>query len=210
MKFTEMSPIAQIGIFLVLGLVVTGLLYYFVDQPMVNANVALTAQITKQKAENDKLKVYENQMPMLERKLADLQQQLDIQKRIVPDEKEAPEFIHLMQDQAQAANVEIRRYLAVGTNPKEYYTEVPFTVEVDGPFYGVLNFFERIAKVERIINVSNLTMATVKKPSDAKVKKTYDYSPGESVVASCTVTTFFSHDLAAPAPAAGAKPAGAK
>jgi type IV pilus assembly protein PilO len=118
--------------------------------------------------------------------------------------------MHVMQDQAQAANVEIRRYFALGTNQREYYTEVPFTVEIDGPFYGVLNFFERVGKLERIINVSQLTMATPKKATDAKVKRTYDYSPGESVVASFTATTFFSHDLAAPAAPAKPGAAGAK
>ena len=207
MKFSEMSPIAQIGVFLALALVVTGLVYYFVDQPLMAANTTLQAQIAKQNAENDTLRGYENKIPQIQAQLDSLQQQLDIQKRIVPDEKEAPEFMHVMQDQAQAANVEIRRYFALGTNQREYYTEVPFTVEIDGPFYGVLNFFERVGKMERIINVSNLTMATPKKATDAKVKRTYDYSPGESVVASFTATTFFSHDLAAPA--APAKP-GAK
>ncbi len=207
MKFSEMSPIAQIGVFLALALVVTGLVYYFVDQPLMAANATLQAQIAKQNAENDTLRGYENKIPQIQAQLDSLQQQLDIQKRIVPDEKEAPEFMHVMQDQAQAANVEIRRYFALGTNQREYYTEVPFTVEIDGPFYGVLNFFERVGKMERIINVSNLTMANVKKPTDAKVKRTYDYSPSESVVASFTATTFFSHDLAAPA--APAKP-GAK
>ncbi len=207
MKFSEMSPIAQIGVFVALALVVTGLVYYFVDQPLMAANATVQAQITKQNAENETLRGYENKIPQIQAQLDSLQQQLDIQKRIVPDEKEAPEFMHVMQDQAQAANVEIRRYFALGTNQREYYTEVPFTVEIDGPFYGVLNFFERVGKMERIINVSNLTMANVKKATDAKVKRTYDYSPSESVVASFTATTFFSHDLAAPA--APAKP-GAK
>lgn len=207
MKFSEMSPIAQIGIFLAAALVVTGLMYYFLDQPQMAANATVQAQITKQNAENETLRGYENKIPQLQAQLDSLQQQLDIQKRIVPDEKEAPEFMHVMQDQAQAANVEIRRYFALGTNQREYYTEVPFTVEIDGPFYGVLNFFERVGKLERIINVSQLTMATPKKATDAKVKHTYDYSPSESVVASFTATTFFSHDLAAPA--APAKP-GAK
>ena len=44
-------------------------------------------------------------------------------------------------------------------------------------------------------------MATTKKPTDAKAKHTYQYAPNESVVATCTATTFFSHDME---PAAGA------
>ena len=80
-------------------------------------------------------------------------------------------------------------------------------MDIDGSYYGVVNFFEKVAKLQRIINVNGLQIATVKKPSDAKVKGTYTYAPTESVVADCTTTTFFSQDSGTlqPAGAAAAK-----
>ena len=84
---------------------------------------------------------------------------------------------------------------------KEFYTEVPFEIEFDGPFYSMLGFFDRLGKVERIVNVSNLMVASTRKPSDAKAKHTYQYAPGESVVATAVTTTYFSHDLDPAAPA---------
>ena len=71
-------------------------------------------------------------------------------------------------------------------------------MEMDGRYYSMLNFFDRVAHLERIINVAELQMATVKKPSDAKVKHTYEYAAGESIVVSCVTTTFFSHDQGGP------------
>ena len=76
-------------------------------------------------------------------------------------------------------------------------------MELDGPYYSVLNFFDRIAHLERIINISDLQMASVKKPTEAKAKHTYIYAPGESVVATCLATTFFSHDQQVAAPVKG-------
>jgi hypothetical protein len=57
------------------------------------------------------------------------------------------------------------------------------------------------------VNVSNLLVASKKKPNEAKAKKTYQYAPNESVVATCQTTTYFSHDLepAKAAPAAKGK-----
>ena len=69
----------------------------------------------------------------------------------------------------------------------------------------MLGFFDRVSKLERIVNVNNLLVASTRKPSDAKAKKTYQYAPNESVVATCLTTTYFSHDLD-PSPAAAAKP----
>ena len=100
--------------------------------------------------------------------------------------------------------MELRRYTAKPTvTPNDFYTELPFEMELDGPYYSMLNFFDQVGKLERIVNVSGLLVATTKKPSDAKTKHTYQYAPNESVVATCTATTFFSHDMEAPAAAPG-------
>ena len=100
--------------------------------------------------------------------------------------------------EALKAGIEVRRYTAKGITSKEYYSELPFEMELDGPYYSMLNFFDHVGKLERIVNVSGLLVSTVKKPSDAKTKHTYNYAPSESIVATCTATTYFSHDLAPP------------
>jgi hypothetical protein len=65
----------------------------------------------------------------------------------------------------------------------------------------MLHFFDQVAKLERIVNVSDLLVANTKKGSEAKAKHAYQYAPNESVVATCVATTFFSHDQPAAAPA---------
>jgi hypothetical protein len=75
-------------------------------------------------------------------------------------------------------------------------------VEFDGPYYSLLGFFDRLGKVERIVNVSNLLLASTRNPGSAKAKHTYQYAPSETVVATCLTTTYFSHDLDPASPAA--------
>ncbi|MBV8205187.1 MAG: type 4a pilus biogenesis protein PilO, partial [Acidobacteria bacterium] len=128
------------------------------------------------------------------RQIAMLQEQLEIQKRIVPDEKEADQFMRLMQDTAALAGIEVRRYTAKPAAAKEFFTEAPFEVELDGSYYNMLAFFERVGKLERIINVGELKIASVKNASAAGARKQYEYAPSETVAATCTATTFFSHD----------------
>ena len=119
---------------------------------------------------------------------------MEIEKRIVPDEKEVDGFMRMMDAEAMKSGVELRRYTAQTTSAKEFYTAVPFELELDGPYYSMLNFFDHVAKLERIVNVSNLLVANTKKASEAKTKHTYQYAPNESVVATCVATTFFTHD----------------
>ena len=199
-KFSEMPGKIQWLVVLAAGAVISAALYFTVFASQREANAAVDKKLSAKLAENRELEAYKPKLVELDRQVANLKQQLEIQARIVPDEKQADQFMHVMEAEAGRAGVEIRRYSAKPTTTKEFYTEVPFEIELDGPYYSMLNFFERVSKAERIINISNLLVATVKKPADAKAKHVYSYAPGETVVATAQAVTFFSHDTA---PAAG-------
>jgi type IV pilus assembly protein PilO len=203
-SFGEMRPIAQWTIIVGVAVAITAGMYMFVYKQMDEANNSNLKVLADKNAEIDQLRPYEAKLPELLAQIESLKQQMEIQKKIVPDEKEADKFIHLMQDTAASAGVEVRRYASKPAAVKEFYTEVPFEMEVDGPYYSMLNFFEHTAKLERIVNVSGLSLGAIKSAKGGVGK--YDYAPNESVVAVCTASTFYSHDVA-PTPAPAAKPA---
>src|SRR5579863_2718485 len=205
-NFSELSGIKQWGAVIVGGAIVTAALFFTVFKSQAEKNTSAQHALEDKIKENNELESYRPKLKQIEQQLAELKQQLDIERRIVPDEKQVDGFMTMLDSEAQKAGVELRRYTAKPTNSKEYYTEVPFDIELDGPYYWMLNFFDRVGKLERIVNISGLLVANTKNPSNAKAKHTYQYAPNESVVATCTATTFFSHDAAPAAAAAGAKP----
>ncbi|HEU5403095.1 MAG TPA: type 4a pilus biogenesis protein PilO, partial [Terriglobales bacterium] len=169
-----------------------------------DSNEEAAKNLASKTAEINQLKPYQGKLAELNSAIDGLKQQLELQKRIVPEEKEVESFIKLLQAEASQSNIEIRRYEAGPVATKEYYSEAPFALDIDGPYYAVLDFFQRVSKMERIINISRLAMASVSKPSGAGVRHKYDYEPNESVVATCVATTFYSH-ASAPAPAKNVK-----
>jgi type IV pilus assembly protein PilO len=195
-------------------LLLTAAIYFTLFRGMRDANTTAQKELDSKVAENAQLEQYRPKLADMERQLANLKQQLEIERKIVPDDKEVEQFIKMVDAEGVKAGIEIRRYTAKPVSSKDFYSEMPFEIEIDGPYYGVLNFFDRLGKTERIVNVSSLLMATPRKSGDAKTKATYQYAPGESVVATCTATTFFSHDMTPAPSAASAKPgtpvAGAK
>ena len=200
-SFNDMPVTGKIGVVIAVALVLTAGLYFGVYKAIADQNVTDASSLAGKEAEIAQLKPYQNKLADLNRSVDALKQQLELQKRIVPDEQEVEGFIKMMQTEAQKSNVEIRRYTANPIVNKEFYSEAPFAMEIDGPYYSVLDFFQRVAKMERIININNLAMASVGKPTGAKVKKTYKYEPNETVVVSCVATAFFSREnTAAPPP----------
>ena len=194
-NFNELSGMKQWGAVIAGGALVTAALYFTVFKSQSDKNAAAQHAVQIKVRENNELESYRPKLKDMELQLANLKQQLEIERRIVPDEKQVDSFIQTMDGEAAKAGIELRRYAAKPVAAKEYYTEVPFDMELDGPYYSMLNFFDRVGKLERIVNVSGLLVATTKNPANAKVKHQYQYAPNESVVATFTATTFYSHDL---------------
>jgi type IV pilus assembly protein PilO len=202
MNFSDMSGLKQWAVLILGAALLSGALYFTVYKSQQQANATAQGNLDAKLRENAELEAYRPKLAEIERQLASLKQQLEIERRIVPDEKEVDNFMKMMDAEAVKSGIELRRYTAQPYAAKDFYTEVPFEMELDGPYYSMLNFFDHVGKLERIVNVSGLQVATTKKPTDAKAKHTYQYAPNESVVATCTATTFFSHDLEPPTGAA--------
>jgi len=207
MNLGELTGVKLLGSLVLGAAVVTGGLYYTVFKSQREENATAQTKLQAKERENRELEAYRPKLADIERQLTSLKQQLEIERRIVPDEKEIDNFMRLVSGEARKAGVEVRRYTSRPYASREFYTEVPFEVELDGPYYSMLGFFDRLGKVERIMNVTNLAMASTKKPGDAHAKHSYQYAPSESVVATCLTTTYFSHDLDPAGPAKAATPA---
>jgi len=205
-KFNEMSLAARAGVLFIAAAMIGAAYYYVYFNPLYQANQQLQTKIKDKNDENARLRTFEPKLLEVNRNMAILQQQLEIQKKIVPDDKDADQFIKLLHDTAATSGIDIRRYTAMPVANKEFYSEVPFAIDIDGPYYSVLNFFQRVSELERIVNIGNMQMANTKNTGAAKVKGSYTWKSNETVLASCTATTFFSHEQEDLTPAAG-KPA---
>jgi len=158
------------------------------------------AERTQLNLEVQQLQVYKQRYGELKQQMDALNKQLDTLKTIVPEDKDTDDFIRLLQGAAAASNVEIRRLTAKAVAPKDSYFEMPFEIQADGPYFNVLDFFGRLSRLSRIINVGDLTFQD---PDTAKSTK-YALRPGTTVVGIFTATTYFTK----PADQESAAPAG--
>src|SRR2546430_2801202 len=204
--FRDMSVIMQglLALAITVVLVVAGV--YIPGSPVaqerdeVDKAVRERAQLNQ---EVTQLQVYRQRYAELKSQMDALNKQLDTLKTIVPEEKETDEFIRLVQGAASASNVQLRRLTAMAIVSREYHYEMPFEVQADGPYFNILDFFGRLSRLSRIINVGDLAFAD---PLTAKAAK-YPLRPGTTVSGVFTATTFFTKPADASS-AAGAKPAG--
>jgi len=139
-----------------------------------------------------RLQYYDVQKGQLTADIEAMQKELDTLKSIVPDDKRVDEFIKAMNESARASNISIRRLTAKPIEPKDYFYAVPFEVAVDGPYYQVMEFFERLSRLSRIINVADITFSTPNSQyTGGPAPPPFPMRPGTTVFGTFTATTYF-------------------
>ncbi len=172
----------------------------------------LRQRLSEDKAEEARLRQEVSQLQFYERRHAELQAQMEALNRqletlrlIVPEEKEIDQFILLLQGAASQAGVSIRRLTAKPVVTKEYHYEMPFEIEADGPYYNILDFFSRLSRLSRIINVGDISFKGLAETGGGTHR--FRYIPGTTVTGTMTVVTFFTKTAETPAgPGGPAKP----
>jgi type IV pilus assembly protein PilO len=110
-------------------------------------------------------------------KMLEKQKERNVAAAIKSDQAKAEQTKKLPEDIAKI--VESRK----GTSkaPEPFYEEIPVAVSITGTYQNILFFFDKLAKLPRIVNVSDITMSRV----DSKDSK------GISMVTSnCTIKTY--------------------
>jgi Tfp pilus assembly protein PilO len=194
--FRDMSVFMQglLALAIAVILVLAGL--YLPVSPVAEERSAYDKAVqdrTKLNQEVTQLQVYKQRYGELKQQMDALNKQLDTLKTIVPEEKEVDEFIRQVQGAASASNVQLRRLTALKIDTKEYHYEMPFEAQADGPYFNVLDFFSRLGRLSRIINVGDLQF-------DDPAGR-----PGTTVSGVFTITTYFTKPAdTTPTTAAGA------
>jgi len=205
--FRDMSVVMQGLVALAIAVLLVGAGLYAPISPVAQERTDYDKAVqdrTKLNQEVTQLQVYKQRYGELKQQMDALNRQLDTLKTIVPEEKEVDEFIRQVQGAAAASNVQLRRLTSQNIVPKEYHYEMPFEAQADGPYFNVLDFFSRLSRLSRIINVGDLQFDD---PASSRGTR-YPLRPGETVTGNFTITTFFTKP-AEPASAAGAAKPGA-
>lgn len=206
-SFKESPWYIQALIFVALAILLLAAGEYVPGSPVTSARNQLQSLHEQDTALNQQvsaLQVYERRYAEFTQEMNALNKQLDTLKTIVPEDKEADDFMRMLQGGAVASGVKIRSLTAGAVVPREYHYEMPFEISVDGPYFDIVDFFGRLSRLSRIINVGDLKFAGL-----GGGKPRYPVTPNTTVSGTCTITTFFTSPAGSAAPAATAARPGA-
>ena len=187
-SFNELPGPVQSGLFALIAVVLAGAIFYFYALPVHERRDSLQKQVERLKAENKRNRVVERERTEYLNRIMQLEKELETAGSIVPGEQATDDFLKTVFADARASQVNIRTFVPQAQVQAENYTEMPFNLRLDGTYYGLLEFFDRLAREPRIVSVSGLSLGG---PEGGGLGA-FKVQAGETVGANCMLTTYFS------------------
>ena len=98
----------------------------------------------------------------LENDLAGVEEDLKFALRLLPTTSEIPSLLKNITKLGNDSDLEFLLFSPLKEVPRELYVEIPVSVEVRGNYHHVAQFFDRVGKLDRIVNVVDINMIPVK------------------------------------------------
>src|SRR5690242_19435538 len=108
-KLNELAVGAKLGIMVAIIAAIAGGGYYFGVMPIMEKNKDERAVLASKVKGSVELRGDVTKLGDLDRQIGSLKQQMELQKRIVPDEKETDKFIVLLQETAASSGISLRK-----------------------------------------------------------------------------------------------------
>src|SRR4029079_10109525 len=98
------------------------------------------------------------QLPQFRKEVQDLELELDKLLRILPARRNTPDLLRRIRSLAEQGDFTLKRFTPGQLTDKDFYSEWPIEVEVEGGYHNLALFFDRISRYSRIVNIENLNI----------------------------------------------------
>jgi type IV pilus assembly protein PilO len=184
----------QIAFLAFIPMLLAAVAYVYWARPIQKQRDRLATELKALHAQNQSNRMFDSQLKKNLARITSLKSQLEVLRSIVPEEEDTGGFVKLIQDASVATGIHVRSLVAQPLVQHEQYAEQPFKVRLDGTYYPLLDFFDRLGHAQRIVNVMILSLG---EPQAKGGLGNYTVPPSATVAAECIFRTYFSSAQAA-------------
>jgi type IV pilus assembly protein PilO len=196
-SFKDIPPAGQTLVLALVALLVVGGLSYLYVYPLFPEKDQKQKQLDALNKENAANEAFRQKLADYQARIKALRQQLETVRSIVPDEPAMDTFMKMIFSDGQNTGIHIRTFIPLPEAPQKFYVELPVKMRLDGTYWTLVNFFDRLAREQRIVSVTSISLG---KPEGGGMGP-YKVNPGETVGSDCVVMTYYNRPESAAAPA---------
>ena len=152
-------PLPQKVLMLLLTIFGVGVLFYLAVYSPVEEDIA------KQTTRKNQLVTQETEIRRkvankeeIEGELTELRGRKSKIEKVLPEKAELPSLLQKIYGQAKIVGLDILKFEPGSEVPQALYTEIPVSMTLKGTFDEVANFFYYVGRMERVVNMKNISM----------------------------------------------------
>jgi type IV pilus assembly protein PilO len=167
-------------------IILLGGAFYALDyMPKTEEIVELKGDVERLEQQLRTVKIRVRNLQKFRDECAEVKEKFQEALKLLPDKREIPNLLRNISEMGTDSKLEFRLISPQPENAKDFYMEIPVTLEVKGDYRNVTLFFDRIGRMDRIVNILNISMRPEKPLSTSLITKctaiTYRFKSEEDV-----------------------------
>lgn len=149
------------------ALIYAGVYYYFTSETRAET-AALNDQVSALKAKNEEARIATQRINEFRAQYASKAAEYEDLKVLLPEQREITNVLAGLQDTANGSRMTVMRFSPKDDTQQEAIMMKPVEVEVDSNFNNLRAFFESMAKLPRIVSITDINIKQLDKQTEAK------------------------------------------
>lgn len=154
---------ARLGIFVALALGLYAGFWYFVTRGTRAETKELTGKIEVLKKQNVEAQIASQRLSEFRTQYKNKQQEMDELRALLPEQRELTNVLQGIQDRAKATSLQVRKFTPKDDVQQDFYSGKKIEVAVQSSYSGLRQFFDQMAKYQRIVSISNFEIKQIEK-----------------------------------------------
>lgn len=154
---------ARLGIFVALAVGLYAGFWYFVTRGTRQETKELTGKIEVLKKANVEAQIASQRLNEFRTQYKNKQQELDELRALLPEQRELTNVLQGIQDRAKASSLQVRKFSPKDDVQQDFYSGKKIDVAVQSSFSGLRQFFDQMAKYQRIVSITNFEIKQIDK-----------------------------------------------
>ena len=161
-KVEKLSQVQRILICAGAFLILTGAFVYLSFLPKFEKISKLTKEYEELEQKLVTAKRNASQLEAFRKKMKEAEIRFRIAKKALPEKEDIPSLLTGISKAGQDAGLEFLLFQPGSEIKKDFYAEIPVSISVTGKYHNVAIFFDKVARLSRIVNIKNINMTPLK------------------------------------------------
>lgn len=157
-KLQTLAWYYQLAIFSAVAVLIFLGFWKFATNSMRTETKDLEEQVTVLKQQNEVARIASQRINEFRADYTRKQEEYEELKALLPEQREITNVLQNLQDQARSTNLTLRRFSPKDDFQKEFYSGKPVEVEVTSTYANLRQFYDELAKMQRIVSITDFNL----------------------------------------------------